>query len=35
MKPVLLAASLWLAALTPGLAGPQGFALHDAPQDMP
>ena len=35
MKPVLLAASLWLAAPTPGLAGPQGFALHDAPQDMP
>ena len=35
MKPVLLAVSLWLAALMPGLAGPQGITTHDTPQDIP
>ena len=35
MKPVLLAVSLWLAALMPGLAGPQGITTHETPQDIP
>ena len=35
MKPVLLAVSVWLAALMPGLAGPQGITTHDTPQDIP
>lgn len=35
MKPVILGAILWLSALTQGLAaGTQGFAVHDAPQDV-
>lgn len=35
MKPVILGAILWLSALTQGLAaGTQGFAIHDAPQDV-
>ena len=35
MKPVLLAVSHWLAALTPSFAGPQGITSHDTPQDIP
>ena len=35
MKLMLLAVSLWLAALMPGLAGPQGITTHDIPQDIP
>ena len=35
MKHALVVAMLWFAAPVPGIAGPQGFALHDAPQDMP
>ncbi len=35
MRHVLFAALLWLAAPLPALAGPQGFTVHDAPQDMP
>lgn len=35
MKPALFAALLWLAAPVAAFAGPQGFTLHDAPQDMP
>lgn len=35
MKHAFIAALLCLAAPVPVLAGPQGFTLHDAPQDMP
>ncbi len=35
MKHALIAALLWLAAPVQALAGPQGFTLHDMPQDMP
>ncbi len=35
MKHALAAALLWLALTVPGIAGAQGFAVHDAPQDMP
>ena len=35
MKPIFAAALLWLALPAPGVAGPQGFTLHDAPQKMP
>lgn len=35
MKHALVAALIWLAAPAPGIAGPQGFAVHDAPQDLP
>ena len=35
MKHVLFAALLWLAVPVAGMAGSQGFAVHDTPQDMP
>ena len=35
MRVTSLAAAFWFASLMPGLAGPLGFAVHDAPQDMP
>lgn len=35
MKHTLFAAMLWLAAPVAAVAGPQGFAVHAAPQDMP
>jgi thiol-disulfide isomerase/thioredoxin len=35
MKPFLVAWAVWCATLTPGIAGPQGFSLYSAPQDMP
>ena len=35
MKHALFAVFLCLAAPLPVLAGPQGFTLHDAPQDLP
>ena len=35
MKLALIAAFLWLAAAVPGNSRPPGFALRDAPQNMP
>lgn len=35
MRHLLFAILLWLAAPLPALAGPQGFTVHRAPQDMP
>ncbi len=35
MKHALFAALLWLATPVATFAGPQGFTIHDAPQDMP
>lgn len=35
MKHALVAALLWLATPVPALADPQGFNVHDAPQDLP
>ncbi len=35
MKHAFVAVLLWLAAALPGIAGPQGFAAHDALQEMP
>ena len=35
MKHALVAALLWLAVPTAAVAGPLGFAVHDAPRDMP
>ena len=35
MKPALVAALLWLFVPVPGIAGPQGFTLHDTPQSVP
>jgi thiol-disulfide isomerase/thioredoxin len=35
MRITRLAAAFWFASLVPGVAGPQGFTVHDTPQDMP
>ncbi len=35
MKHAFAAALFWLAASLPSFGGPQGFTLHDTPQDMP
>lgn len=35
MKHALFAALLWFAAPVAALAGPLGFTIHDAPQDLP
>ena len=35
MKPILIALAVWCATRTRGFAGPQGFTLYSAPQDMP